>query len=267
MSFVEAYLLGALAILGLMVLLWLVSLALRNSSIVDIFWGPGFMLVGWLYFALTPEGDLFRKVLVTALVTIWGLRLGTHIFIRNHGKCEDYRYQQFRKDAGQKWWWYSFFKVFFLQGVLMWVISAPLLWAQASSGFVAPGPLEFLALALWAFGFAFEAGGDWQLSRFKADPANRGKLLDTGLWRYTRHPNYFGDAAQWWAFYLIALATGAWWTIFSPLIITTLLMRVSGVALLERKLKETKPDYREYVESTNAFFPWFPKKGKQALKS
>ena len=117
-----------------------------------------------------------------------------------------------------------------------------------------------MALIVWLVGFVFEAGGDWQLSRFKADPANRGTVLDRGLWRYTRHPNYFGDATQWWAYYLLAAVTGGWWSLFSPLVMTGLLLRVSGVMLLEKTLVDTKPGYREYVASTNAFVPWFPRR-------
>jgi steroid 5-alpha reductase family enzyme len=262
MEFLVTFAYGGLFILGIMVLLWLVSLAIKDSSIVDIFWGSGFVFVSWVYFALTPDGFITRKLLLAILVTVWGLRLTIHIFNRNWGKGEDFRYQAWREEAGLSWWWRSFFKVFALQGVLMWLISAPTLAAQIS-----PTPeglvwLDWLAIPIWLIGFIFEAGGDWQLQRFKADPANKGKLLTSGLWRYTRHPNYFGDAVQWWAFYLIALASGGWWTIFSPVMMTFLLRNVSGVAMLEKTLKASKPGYKEYVESTNAFFPWFPKKIK-----
>jgi steroid 5-alpha reductase family enzyme len=260
MTFIEAYLVGALAVLSMMTLLWLASLALRDSSIVDPFWGTGFVIANWIYFALTPDGFPARKWLISILVTIWGLRLSLYLLWRNWGKGEDFRYQQFRKDAGEKWWWYSLFKVFVLQGVLLWIISAPLLAAQIS-----PTPdrltvLDLLAILVWAIGFFFEAAGDFQLARFKANPANKAKVLDQGVWRYTRHPNYFGDAAQWWAHFLIALAAGGWWTIFGPIIMTTLLLRVSGVTLLEKTLATSRPGYKEYVESTSAFIPWFPRK-------
>lgn len=260
MSFLEAYLIGLAVVMGFMALLWLVSLVLRNSSIVDPFWGTGFVIANWVYFALTPDGFAGRKWLIAVLVTIWGLRLSLYLLWRNWGKPEDFRYQKFRSDAGPKWWWYSFFKIFALQGLLLWIISAPLLAAQIS-----PTPdrltiLDVLAVLVWAVGFFFEAVGDFQLARFKANPANKGKLLDRGVWHYTRHPNYFGDATQWWAYYLIALVAGGWWTIFGPIIMTTLLRRVSGVTLLEKTLTNTKPGYKEYVERTNAFIPWFPKK-------
>jgi steroid 5-alpha reductase family enzyme len=152
--------------------------------------------------------------------------------------------------------------VFLLQGVLMWIISAPLLAAQVSASPARLVWLDFVGLIAWVIGFFFEAVGDWQLVRFKANPENKGKLLKTGLWRYTRHPNYFGDALQWWGFYLIAAAAGGIWSIFSPILMTLLLRNVSGVTMLESTLKDSKPGYREYVETTNAFIPWFPREKK-----
>jgi len=259
-TFLEVYGIGALAILGLMTILWIASLILRNSSIVDIFWGPGFVLANWVYFALTADGFPGRKGLIGMLVTIWGLRLGLHILWRNWGKGEDFRYQKWREEAGAKWWWYGFFKVFLLQGILLWIISVPLLATQISPTPARLTALDWVAILVWAIGFFFEAMGDLQLARFKADPANKGQVLDRGVWRYTRHPNYFGDATQWWAYYLVAAAAGGWWTVFSPIIMTTLLLRVSGVALLEKSLKDTKPQYREYIERTSAFIPWFPRR-------
>jgi steroid 5-alpha reductase family enzyme len=242
-----------------MVLLWLLSLALRNSSIVDIFWGTGFVIVAWVAFALGDDGYPPRKILLVALVTLWGLRLSLYILWRNWGKPEDFRYAKWREESGPRWWWVSLFKVFLLQGILLWIISAPLIVAERSPLPAALGPLDGLGVLVWAYGFFFEAVGDLQLARFKADPANRGKLMDRGVWRTTRHPNYFGDAAQWWAYYLIAAAAGGAWTIFSPLIMTFLLVRVSGVGMLEKTLKDGKPGYREYMERTSAFVPWFPR--------
>ncbi len=260
MEFWELCLLVGAAIFGLMLMLWLFSLALRNSSIVDIFWGTGFVIVAWAAFLLTPDGFLPRKLLLAALVTIWGLRLSIHILRRNWGKPEDFRYAKWREESGRSWWWHSFFKVFLLQGILLWIISAPLIAVQLSPTPQRLGPLDALGVLVWAFGFYFEAAGDAQLERFKSDPANKGKLLTTGVWRYTRHPNYFGDAAQWWGYFLIAASAGAWWTIFSPVLMTLLLVRVSGVALLEKTLIKTKPGYREYAETTSAFVPWFPRR-------
>mgnify|MGYP001765512718 FL=1 len=259
MGFVSTYLVLAAVIFGLMILLWLLSLALKNSSIVDIFWGSGFVIFAWVAFFLTPEGYLPRKLLLTILVTIWGLRLSIYILIRNWGKPEDFRYQAWRKQHRANWWWYSLLQVFLLQGLLLLNIAAPLLAAQYSATPARLGVLDYLAIPLWIIGFIFESVGDLQLKRFKANPANKGKVMDRGLWRYTRHPNYFGDATQWWAYYLIAASAGGWWTIFSPLLMTMLLLRVSGVKLLEKTL-DTRPGYKEYSERTSEFIPWFPKK-------
>jgi steroid 5-alpha reductase family enzyme len=260
MDLLSPLLLTGWAILGMMTLLWVISLTLRNASIVDIFWGAGFVVTAWIYFALTPAGYPGRKLLICGLVTLWGLRLSIYILWRNWGKPEDYRYAGWRRKVGLNWWWQSYFQVFLIQGLLMWLISTPLLAAQIS-----PNPPSFtwidgLAVLVWIVGFIFEAAGDGQLARFKADPANRGRLLTTGVWRYTRHPNYFGDSAQWWGFYLLALAAGGWWTIFSPLLMTFLLLRVSGVRLLEKSLQASKPGYEEYVRRTSAFFPLPPRR-------
>ena len=251
---------AGLVIFGLMTFLWLVSVRIKDASIVDPFWGAGFVVVNWVYFVCTPDGFVWRKWIISILLTIWGLRLALYLLRRNMGKGEDYRYQKWRQDAGVSWWYKSYFKVFLLQGLLMWLISTPLLAAQYSPTPAALTFFDFFAVAVWTVGFFFEAVGDWQLARFKANPANQGKLLTSGLWRFTRHPNYFGDAVQWWAYYLLALAAGGWFTIFSPLIMTLLLRYVSGVSLLEKALVNTKPGYAQYVAATNAFWPWFPKK-------
>jgi steroid 5-alpha reductase family enzyme len=230
---------------------------MKDSSIVDIFWGSGFVIVGWFYFAMS-EGNMARKWLLMVLVTIWGLRLSLHIAKRNLGKGEDFRYQTWRKEAGASWWWKSLVKVFLLQGLILWFVSMPLLGAQFFATEL--NWLDYLGIVVWLIGFVFEAGGDWQLMQFRADESKKGKVLNTGLWRYSRHPNYFGDAAQWWGFYFMALAAGAWWTILSPLLMTFLLMRVSGVVMLEHSLKKTKPEYAAYIKRTSAFFPMPPKK-------
>ena len=243
-----------------MALLWIYSVRIRNASIVDSFWGMGFVLQVWVYFALTPDGTLARKLLIGAIVTLWGLRLSIHIYRRNHGKPEDFRYQEFRRRYGPGYWRISFFQVFLLQGILMFIIGTPLLPAQISSTPNSITILDVLGLIVWIIGFYFEAIGDAQLARFKADPNNKGKLLNTGLWAYTRHPNYFGDAAQWWGIYLIALGAGGWWTVFSPILMTLLLIKVSGVGLLEKTLAKTKPGYQEYMQTTSAFVPWLPRR-------
>ena len=241
-----------------MSVVWLISLRLRDASIVDVFWGAGFAILA-IFYAVMTDGLYARQLLITTLVVIWGTRLSIHIFWRNVGKPEDPRYAAWRVAGGKSFWFKSYFKVFLLQGVLMWLIAMPLLVAQASPTPERLTVLDGLGAAVWAIGFLFESVGDAQLSRFKADPANRGKVLQSGLWRYTRHPNYFGDAVVWWGYFLIALAVpGGAWTIFSPLLMTFLLMRVSGVTLLEKGLKQSKPGYAEYVARTSAFFPRRP---------
>jgi steroid 5-alpha reductase family enzyme len=250
------FLLSGAAILGLMTLLWLFSLLIKNASIVDIFWGIGFVIVAWLDYAISPFMSS-TKWLLLILVTIWGLRLALHIGIRNWGKPEDFRYAKWREENGKSWPWISFFKVFLLQGILMWIIAAPIISIRVTDGIPPLSSLAVFGALAWAYGFFFEAVGDWQLMRFKANPANKGKLMTSGVWKYTRHPNYFGDAAQWWGFYLIALSAGSWWTIFSPIIMTYLLVQVSGVAMLEKTMKG-KPGYEEYANKTSAFIPWLP---------
>lgn len=258
MSFLNAFLAAGAAILTLMTILWLTSLVIKNASIVDIFWGFGFVVITWATFMVTPQGYLPRKQLMAVLVSIWGLRLMLHIYLRNLGKPEDFRYAKWREKNGGHWWWVSFFKVFLLQGVLMWIISAPLLATQTSGFPAILTPLDYIGACVWTFGFLFETIGDLQLILFKGDEANRGKILTSGLWKYTRHPNYFGEAVLWWGFYIIALAAGFWWTVFSPLIMSILLLKVSGVAMLERTMKK-KPGYEEYMKRTSVFVPWLPK--------
>jgi steroid 5-alpha reductase family enzyme len=262
MSLFEIVGLCLAVVLAYMTAAWLLSIVLRNASIVDVFWGLGFAVVATVYF-VTTDGFVGRKILITALVVVWGLRLSLYILWRNWGKGEDYRYRAWREKAGEKFWWVSFFQVFFLQGALLWLISAPLLAAQFYDSPDELTVLDLLGTLVWAIGFFFEAVGDWQLAAFKADPANKGKVMQSGLWRYTRHPNYFGDATAWWGYFVIAAGTvDGLWTLFSPVLMTLLLLRVSGVALLERAQVQTKPQYRAYIESTSAFLPWFPRRQK-----
>jgi steroid 5-alpha reductase family enzyme len=242
-------------------LIWAMSLALRNASIIDIFWGPGFALLTLVYALFSDDGYARRQLVVLALVAVWGLRLGLHILARNAGHGEDYRYQKMREDAGGAFWWRSLFTVFLLQGALMWVISAPLLAAVHSEDPDSLTLVDAMGGAVWAIGFFFEAVGDFQLSRFKANPANRGKVMDRGLWRYTRHPNYFGDATLWWGYWIIAAGTPwGFVTVLSPTIMTFMLLRVSGAALLERTIRRRRPDYEEYEKRTSAFIPLPPRK-------
>ena len=257
----DIYLGGLAVVLTLVTALWLLSIPLRNVSIVDIFWGMGFIAICLAYWLLADVHST-RGLLVLVLTSLWGLRLSMHLGLRNIGKGEDYRYAEFRKRYGEhRYWWFSFFQVFLLQGLLIWLISAPLLAAQAY-GAKALSWLDGLALTAWVIGFIFEAGGDYQLTGFKSNSANKGQVLRTGLWKYTRHPNYFGDAAVWWGFALFGVAAGAWWSVASAALMNLLLLKVSGVALLERSLTKTKPEYQEYINQTPAFFPWIPKRNK-----
>lgn len=248
-------------IMSLLTLLWGYSLVIKDASIIDIFWGPGFVASAWYYFYITGDFENTRNFILCSLVTIWGLRLALHIGIRNHGTGEDFRYQEWRKEGGKHYWWFSFFRVFFLQGVILWIVGSILLVAQ-SSGVTSLSALDYVGIALWLIGFGFEAIGDKQLTNFRQNPANKGKVMNTGLWRYTRHPNYFGDALLWWGYFMFALSAADGWmfAFVSPVFMTFLLMKVSGAALLEKSLKTTKPKYKSYIENTSAFFPWFPKK-------
>jgi steroid 5-alpha reductase family enzyme len=263
MPFFQIYLKALLGIMFMMTLLWIISIFLKNVSIVDIFWGIGFIVASSCYYYYS-QGNPARKLIVESLVVLWGLRLSIYLAWRNNGKGEDFRYQEFRRKAGPgKFWWTSFFRVFLLQGILMWIISAPLLGAQYNSNSTCPGLLDYIAILVWLVGFSFETGGDLQLARFKLNPLNKGKLLDTGFWHYTRHPNYFGDSAVWWSFGLLSLAGSSYLPALGAVLMTALIIKVSGVALLEKSLKEKKPEYHEYIRTTNAFIPWFPRKKQE----
>ncbi|GAB4344996.1 MAG: DUF1295 domain-containing protein [Candidatus Abyssubacteria bacterium] len=248
------------AAIALMFCVWLLSLLKKDVSIVDIFWGLGFVLIAWLSFVQT-DGYWGRKILIALLTTVWGLRLAIHIALRNRGKVEDPRYGSMREKHGSGFWWISLFTVFTLQALLLWVISLVVQVGQLSSVPARLVWLDILGASVWLIGFFFETVGDWQLARFTADPANKNKVLTKGLWALTRHPNYFGETLVWWGLFFIALATPyGLWTIISPLLITFLLLRVSGVPLLEETMLAAQPGYREYVKNTSPFIPWFSKK-------
>jgi steroid 5-alpha reductase family enzyme len=250
---------NAWLVAALMLGTWLASLRLRNASIVDIVWGPGFAAIA-LQSALSTDGVPARRWLVAALALAWGLRLGGYLFRRSCGQPEDFRYQAMRRYWGAGFPWVSLGTVFALQGALMFAISLPLQVAARAAEPAGLGGLDALGVALWLVGMFFECVGDLQLARFRADPANRGRVLDTGLWRYTRHPNYFGDFLVWWGFFAIAAGTpGGLYTVVSPILMTILLRRISGVTLLERGLARRKPDYAAYVARTAAFLPRQPR--------
>lgn len=238
--------------LVLAALAWAVATARRNVGLVDIFWSTFFVAGAAVYAAAAPALTT-RALLVLALVAAWALRLAGYLALRNWSAPEDHRYRAIRERNQPGFTWKSLYLVFGLQAVLAWVISAPLATSIAS---VAPfGALDVIGALLAAFGIAFETCADAQLARFKASAANAGRVMDRGLWRHSRHPNYFGEFCVWWGLYAIALGAGGWWTLFSPLLMTVLLLRVSGVTLLEQNIAERRPAYRDYVARTNAFFP------------
>lgn len=254
----QAMLVAAIAIAVVMLTTWVISLLTRNASIVDIVWGLGFVVVAWAV-RFTVDGDSGRQNLIVVMVTLWGLRLALHLARRNIGHGEDFRYVLMRKKHGARFPIVSLYTVFGLQGVLMWLVSLPVQLGQADDG-ATVGPIATMAVILWLVGFGFESIGDMQLTRFKKDPANKGKVLDTGLWRFTRHPNYFGDAVQWWAIGLVAAEAGrASIGLVGPVVMTVLLTRVSGVPMLEHSMSKRRPGYEEYVRRTSAFFPRPPK--------
>ncbi|MBT8060592.1 MAG: DUF1295 domain-containing protein [Xanthomonadales bacterium] len=250
-----AYTVALGAIAALAVFTWTISVMRRDVSIVDSLWSLLFLLATGVYIAASDTLGP-RSLLILLLVAAWALRLSVYITVRNHGHGEDRRYQAIRANNEPHFWLKSLFIVFLFQGFLAWVICLPAI--AAVSGQAPPGPLDYAGVALWLVGMFFEVVGDYQLARFKKS-GGEGRVLDTGLWRYTRHPNYFGEATLWWGFYLIALSAGAWWTIFAPLMMTFLLLRVSGVALLEKDISERRPAYRDYIRRTNAFIPGRPR--------
>ncbi|HQF96217.1 MAG TPA: DUF1295 domain-containing protein, partial [Microthrixaceae bacterium] len=246
-------------IVALMLVTWVVSLVLRNASIVDIVWGLGFVITAWVV-RLTVDGNDARQWLLTAMATIWGLRLSIYLFVRNHGNGEDFRYQAMRRKYGERFGVISLVTVFLLQGVIMWTVSLPLQLGQVRST-PGVGVLAIIGVVVWLVGLAFESIGDAQLAAFKRDPSNRGKVMDQGLWRYTRHPNYFGDACVWWGIALVAAESrlGAWGLI-GAVVMTVFLRNVSGVTLLEKSLHKRREGYAEYVERTSPFVPRPPKR-------
>jgi steroid 5-alpha reductase family enzyme len=246
---------GLAVIAGSFVLLWLLSLALGNAAIADTFWGPGFVVVG-VFYLVNAHGDPSpRGFLVVGLTTIWAARLAIHIGIRSFGAPEDFRYRRWREEAGTSFWWISLFKIFLLQALLLWIVSSPLLLAQLEGPGSALTARDFIGIALFVIGFSIESTADYQLTTFKRDPSNRGRILRTGLWGRSRHPNYFGEAVLWWGLGLLAFPTGGWLALIGPALITFLLMKVSGVAMLDAALVDRRPGYADYIRSTPAFFP------------
>jgi steroid 5-alpha reductase family enzyme len=254
----ETFFLLALVVFGYVTVIFFLALIKRDNSIMDIAWGSGFVVVS-LFTFLSEPGQTLRQILITALVVLWGSRLSIHIALRNLGKGEDYRYAKWRRDWGKWFLIRSYFQIFILQGFFMLIISTPVILVNRS-----PNPglgfLDHLGIFIWAVGFGFESVGDLQLARFKREAKNKGRIMKTGLWRFTRHPNYFGEVTMWWGVFLLSLSVpNGWAGIISPLLITFLLLKVSGVAMLEKKYRGD-PHFERYAAKTSPFFPWFPKK-------
>jgi len=252
------FLLTAFLLLCFMTLAFLLALKMQDNSIVDVAYGLGFVLIGWSSWIAYGSGEA-RQLLLLAMVSLWGLRLAGHIALRKQNEeGEDPRYRQWRESWGKTFVWRSFLQIYMLQGAVIYLVASPLLLVINDTG--APlGWLDMLGVLIWLFGFAFQVVGDWQLLQFKRDRRNRGRIMQHGLWRFTRHPNYFGEAILWWGAFLIALGVQhGWLAIISPLLIDFLLLKVSGIPMLEERYAGNK-EFQLYKQRTNAFFPWFSK--------
>lgn len=254
----DLYLYTAIAIFVFMTTVFVIAQIITDNSIVDIAWGFGFVIAAWVSMLATQEFTV-RQLIVTGLVTLWGFRLGIFLWIRSIGRGEDFRYQNFRKNWGEKAVSRAFFRVFMLQGAFMLILAYPILLVHASAG---PGVDAFMiaGLLIWLIGFFFQVVGDQQLERFKKNKTHKDEILTSGVWRYTRHPNYFGEAAMWWGIFVIVLPVELGWTaVFSALFINFMLLNVSGVPFLDERFKDNEA-YQQYKRETNNFIPWFPKK-------
>jgi steroid 5-alpha reductase family enzyme len=257
MSFTSIIVANLLIALGGMFCLWVVSLVKQDASIIDPCWGLGFVVIAWAT-ALQSGWTDYRDGILVILVSLWGLRLTAYLIYRNHGKGEDRRYTAMRTKHGKNFWWVSLLTVFGLQAVLMWLIALTFQSGMYYSSTASMDWLSWIGIGIWTVGFFFETVGDFQMARFKSRPENAGKVMDQGLWRYTRHPNYFGDFCVWWGLFLIAANANSWWTVFCPALMSFLLLKVSGVSMLESDISERRPGYDEYKKRTSAFFPMPP---------
>ncbi|GEL07924.1 DUF1295 domain-containing protein [Salisediminibacterium halotolerans] len=254
----DLYLVSGIAIFIFMFTVFVIAQVIKDNSIVDIAWGFGFVIIALVSLFYTQEFSI-RQMVVVGLVTLWGLRLTIFLWYRSIGRGEDFRYANFRKNWGKNAVIMAFTRVFMMQGAFMLIIAYPILRVHVSDG---PGVDVFMILgaALWIIGFFFQVTGDAQLQRFKKRKTHKDQILTTGVWRYTRHPNYFGEAAMWWGIFIIVLPVELGWTaIFAPIFINFLLINVSGVPFLDERFKDN-PQYQQYKKETNKFIPWFPKK-------
>lgn len=264
MNFIDIASFAAIALSLYLIVVMVIALAKENNGIMDIAYGGGFLLVLWNIALLWPEWTE-RKIILTVCITLWGTRLATRIFLKNWKKPEDFRYRIWREEWTKKGMLYfflrSFAQIYALQGLTILVVSLPVLVVFSSNqSLVDLQWYNWLGLGLWATGFFFEVVGDWQLDRFIRKPENAGKIMTSGLWKYTRHPNYFGEATMWWGLFLVVLGLPlATLAVASPLLITFLLTRVSGIPMLEKHWAG-RPDWEAYKMKTSAFIPWLPKK-------
>ena len=262
MNLAELFAWNLTAAAAVMIIAWGVHLLTGKASVVDSFWGPGFVVLAWLSFAAS-QGPTAQRAIIALLVTVWGVRLAFHLTRRNLGKPEDPRYADMRARSPDSFRTRSLLTVFLLQAAILWIVSLPVQVGMRGPSSMGLGALDGLGILLWCAGFFFQAVGDEQLYRFKADPANRGRILDQGLWRYTRHPNYFGETLMWWGIFLVAASSpSGWWTFIGPLLLTFLLLKVSGVSLTEKKMGQKHSDLEEYKRRVSAFIPRPPRERK-----
>ncbi len=252
MSTLELYGYAAAAVLAAVTLLWLVSLAIRDASIIDVFWGPMFVAIAWVLVAANIDSVQPKQLVALFLVTVWGLRLAFHLAARNFGMGEDVRYRLWRSHGGEYWWLKSYYRVYLLQGAIALVVATPIVAAFRSPD--APFAINWIGVPIWAIGFALEATADVQLARFKAKPESSKQVMRDGLFAYSRHPNYFGDALQWWGLAIFAFSGVTWWSFIGPFAMTLVFLHISN-EVIERGLVKRRPGYSEYIAHTNAFFP------------
>ena len=258
MSFLALYAHAAASVLVVVSVLWMASVAVRDASIIDMAWGLLFVLMTWSLFAMHLEVATLKQLVFLFLITAWGMRLAVHLTARNLGEGEDSRYQLWRHHGGETWWLKTYWRIYLFQGGLALVVATPVIAVfHGPDTFTA---VTWLGIIVWTLGLGTEASADIQLTRFRADPENQGKVMTTGLWRYSRHPNYFGDALVWWGLGLYTMSPMTWWSLIGPLAMTVIFLSISN-SVIERGLKKRRPGYEAYVERTSVFVPMPPKKG------
>jgi steroid 5-alpha reductase family enzyme len=255
MDTMSLYAAAAITVLTIVTMLWLISIAIRDASIIDVFWGPLFVAIAWVLFAVNLGAVTINHLVLLFFVTAWGLRLAFHLAERNFGRGEDTRYRLWRARGGPNWWLKSLYRVYLLQGAIALVVATPVVAAFRSTP--APFLINWIGVPIWLLGFAIEAAADVQLNRFRARPDSTLLVLDDGLWRFSRHPNYFGDALQWWGLGVFTFSGTTWWSLVGPLAMTLVFLNLSN-AVIERGLLKRRPEYAQYVARTSAFFPKLP---------